>query len=92
MKCVGRLLLVGLLGLGGCGQPQTDAGATLAALFSGAGAEWIDMSYSYDESTIFWPTAQPFELEVVAAAAHIWTLPSTSRRAATRWNRSRSSG
>jgi hypothetical protein len=50
------------------------------------------MSYSYDESTIFWPTAQPFELEVVAAAAHIWTLPSTSRRAATRWNRSRSSG
>jgi kynurenine formamidase len=67
MKCVGPLLLVGLLGLGGCGQPQTDAGATLAALFSGAGAEWIDMSYSYDESTIFWPTAQPFELEVVAA-------------------------
>jgi kynurenine formamidase len=25
------------------------------------------MSYPYDESTVFWPTAQPFELEVVAA-------------------------
>jgi kynurenine formamidase len=67
MKRMGRLLLVALVGLGGCGQPGTDDSATLAALFSGAGAEWIDMSYSYDESTIFWPTAQPFELEVVSA-------------------------
>jgi kynurenine formamidase len=67
MKRMGRLLLIALVGLGGCGQPGTDDSATLAALFSGAGAEWIDMSYSYDESTIFWPTAQPFELEVVSA-------------------------
>jgi kynurenine formamidase len=38
----------------------------MARIFSGAAAEWIDMSHSYDESTIFWPTAEPFELEVVS--------------------------
>jgi kynurenine formamidase len=48
-------------------RSSTDSGAAAAALFSGSGADWIDMSYSYDESTIFWPTARPFELEVVAA-------------------------
>jgi len=48
----------------GC-QPSQDHTSAVAQLF--AGAEWIDMSYPYDESAIFWPTAQPFELEVVAA-------------------------
>ncbi len=48
----------------GC-QPTQDHASAVAELF--AGAEWIDMSYPYDESTIFWPTAQPFELEVVSA-------------------------
>ncbi|MEE8193115.1 MAG: cyclase family protein [Gemmatimonadales bacterium] len=48
----------------GC-QPSQDHTSAVAQLF--AYAEWIDMSYPYDESTIFWPTAQPFELEVVAA-------------------------
>jgi kynurenine formamidase len=57
--------LVFVLG-GGCAPPQDEA-AAVAALFSGAGAEWIDMSYAYDERTIFWPTARPFALEVVAA-------------------------
>jgi kynurenine formamidase len=48
--------------LSGC---RSDDSALIAELF--ADAEWIDMSYAYDESAIFWPTAQPFELEVVAA-------------------------
>jgi kynurenine formamidase len=51
----------------GCQPSGEDRAEILADLFSGAGAEWIDMSYSYDEETIFWPTAQPFELEVVSA-------------------------
>ncbi len=51
----------------GCAPQQPDPGAVIADLFAGAGAEWVDMSYAYDASTIFWPTAQPFELEVVAA-------------------------
>lgn len=47
--------------------PAPDPSETLADLFSGAAAEWIDMSYVYDETTIFWPTARPFQLEVVSA-------------------------
>jgi kynurenine formamidase len=53
--------------LWGCRPSAEDPAAAIAALFSGEGAEWIDLSYTYDETAIFWPTAQPFELEVVAA-------------------------
>ncbi|UCF21458.1 MAG: cyclase family protein [Gemmatimonadota bacterium] len=51
----------------GCQPAQREPADVIAGLFAGGSAEWIDMSYSYDESTIFWPTAQPFELEVVSA-------------------------
>ena len=51
----------------GCQTPRQDPSETVAAIFSGDEAEWVDMSYTYDETTIFWPTAQPYELEVVAA-------------------------
>ena len=27
----------------------------------------IDLTYSFDEHTIYWPTAKPFQLEVVSA-------------------------
>jgi len=69
MNSSGRfvLLLAALVAMTGCSRAGEDPGAILAALFSGAGAEWVDMTYDYDESTIFWPTAQPFELEVVSA-------------------------
>ena len=50
-----------------CGPQPQDGGDPIAALFSGSTAEWIDLSHPYDERTIFWPTARPFELEVVAA-------------------------
>ena len=49
----------------GCQSAQDRSAAILTEMFEGA--EWIDMSYPYDENTVFWPTAQPFELEVVAA-------------------------
>ncbi len=62
-------LLVAASGLvcAGCQPRGAGQAEMLADLFSGAGAEWIDMSYSYDERAVFWPTAQPFELEVVSA-------------------------
>jgi kynurenine formamidase len=28
---------------------------------------WVDLTYSFDSSTIYWPTAQPFRLTVVSA-------------------------
>ena len=51
----------------GCEVPEQTPDDLFAGLFSGAAAEWVDMSYAYDENTIFWPTAQPFALEVVSA-------------------------
>jgi len=32
-----------------------------------ARATWIDLSYPFDSTTIYWPTAKPFALEVVSA-------------------------
>jgi kynurenine formamidase len=30
-------------------------------------ATWIDLTYPFDSTTLYWPTAQPFRLEVVSA-------------------------
>src|SRR6058998_748075 len=32
-----------------------------------AHASWIDLTYPFDSTTIYWPTAKPFRLEVVSA-------------------------
>src|SRR5712664_4975598 len=32
-----------------------------------ARATWVDLSYPFDSTTIYWPTAKPFRLEVVSA-------------------------
>ena len=31
------------------------------------GVHWVDLSYAFDSTTIYWPTARPFRLEVVSA-------------------------
>lgn len=46
----------------GCTQPGDD----LTALFDDPAA-WIDLSYAFDARTIYWPTAESFSLETVAA-------------------------
>ena len=69
MPSVSRCLpILGVLASAAC-QPtaQEIAADAIASLFSAESAEWVDMSYAYDESTIFWPTAEPFQLSVVAA-------------------------
>lgn len=48
-----------LLGLAGCAQPDLP---TLLARGS-----WVDLSYPFDSTTIYWPTASPFALTVVSA-------------------------
>src|SRR5436309_11489792 len=30
-------------------------------------AMWVDLTYAFDSTTIYWPTAKPFRLEVVSA-------------------------
>src|SRR5881409_641816 len=57
MKHGSPLLLT--LGLAACARaslPEALARAT-----------WIDLSYVFDSTTIHWPTAQPFRLQVVSA-------------------------
>ena len=48
-----------LLVLAGCGAP--DLPALLAR------GSWVDLSYPFDSTTIYWPTARPFALTVVSA-------------------------
>lgn len=51
----------------GCERRVPESAAVLRALFSGETAEWIDMSHTFDSTTVYWPTSQPFRLQVVAA-------------------------
>ncbi len=55
------LLLVAtlLLVLAGCARPTLTDQLTRAT--------WVDLTYAFDSTTIYWPTAKPFRLEVVSA-------------------------
>jgi kynurenine formamidase len=57
------LTIVALLGAG-CGGPPPSPAAPAAAIPSGA---LVDLSHTYDRTTVFWPTAESFRLDVVAA-------------------------
>src|SRR5712692_916474 len=52
-----RLLFIALLAA--CRQPS--AAGLLAR------GHWVDLSYAFDSTTIYWPTAEPFRLHVVSA-------------------------
>jgi kynurenine formamidase len=54
-----RLLIVAvLLPLNACSPSIADRLAT---------GKWVDLTYPFDSTTIYWPTAQPFHLTVVSA-------------------------
>lgn len=63
------LLAVMLLGLSACSspapQPQAQADPAVPPAFPAG--ELVDLSHTYDKTTIFWPTAAPFALETVSA-------------------------
>src|SRR5438094_9934329 len=55
-----RLAIVpALLVLAACSQPSIAD-----RLVAG---QWVDLTYDFDSTTIYWPTAQPFRLTVVSA-------------------------
>src|SRR2546427_7743561 len=55
-----RLVIVpALLVLTSCSQPSIAD-----RLVAG---KWVDLTYDFDSTTIYWPTAQPFHLTVVSA-------------------------
>ncbi len=57
MNRVLSLLLVTLAGA--CARPS------LSHML--ARATWVDLTYDFDSTTVYWPTAKPFRLEVVSA-------------------------
>jgi kynurenine formamidase len=61
------LLIGGLLAAVACRPapaPAPTAAAPAAAVFPGGAL--VDLSHTYDRSTVFWPTADAFRLDVVA--------------------------
>ena len=49
--------------LAACAPPDPDYGA----VFDGRGGEWVDLTHSFSESTIYWPTdTEGFQLERLA--------------------------
>ncbi|MBI1723831.1 MAG: cyclase family protein [Gemmatimonadetes bacterium] len=57
-------VLGALLALGACQKPPSNAAA--ARQVFGNGMQWIDLTHPFSSQTIYWPTAKPFSLEVVA--------------------------
>ena len=49
-----------LLVLASCQVPPGQA--DYSAVFDGSGGRWIDLTYSYSEETIYWPTEDGFGL------------------------------
>lgn len=56
LRCLAAVALAA-----GCTAPEEP----VAMLFAD-GNRWVDLSYGYGPSTIYWPTSAPFRLEVVA--------------------------
>lgn len=53
-----RMSIALVLLLGACRQPSADRLAR---------GTWVDLTYPFDSTTVYWPTAKPFRLEVVSA-------------------------
>ena len=48
-------------------EPASEPTDALAAAFDGASGDWVDLTYSYSNETIYWPTdSLGFELEELA--------------------------
>jgi kynurenine formamidase len=57
-------IVAGLVGFSGC-STRTAPGITERKLFPEG--VWVDLSHDFAADTIYWPTAEPFRLDTVAA-------------------------
>jgi kynurenine formamidase len=63
-----RVAIAATLSLGllsACRKPLSNAEA--ARQVFGSGMQWVDLTHPFSSQTIYWPTAKPFSLEVVAS-------------------------
>lgn len=56
------ILLLVITVIVGCQSPNDEQGKSSNTFPEG---EWIDLTYSFDENSIFWPTAESFHLDTV---------------------------
>lgn len=49
----------------GC-QPASESPPDFTGVFDGSAGEWVDLSYAFSDETLYWPTADGFELEELA--------------------------
>ena len=56
MKKLMNFILLSFFLISGCTRESTS---------TFPGGQWIDLTYSYDEQTIYWPTAESFKLDTV---------------------------
>ncbi len=59
------VLGVAVLLVVGC-QVQGEGTVDFASVFDGTAGQWIDLTYAYNEESIFWPTSEGFVHEQVA--------------------------
>ncbi len=57
---VAVVLLLAGAALTACDREEDDLSEAFAA------GRWVDLSHSFDDKTIYWPTAEPFKLTVVS--------------------------
>lgn len=55
-----------LIWIASCAPPAEEAPAGPEVVFDGTGGEWIDLTYPYSPETVYWPTAEGFQLEEVS--------------------------
>jgi len=48
-----------------CSPPAEAPPPDWSALFDGTGGDWVDLTHPFSSETLFWPTAEPFRLEIV---------------------------
>ena len=61
----GSFVSIGCL-IVGAGCQALSGPPDYSAVFDGSGGDWIDLTYTFSEETIYWPTGDGFRLEEVA--------------------------
>jgi len=59
-------LPVVLLLAAACVPQAEEAPLRVSDVFTGDAGEWIDLTHDFSEEAVYWPTAEPFELEEAA--------------------------
>ncbi|MFC1661307.1 cyclase family protein [Gemmatimonadota bacterium] len=67
MSRIRSICLVPVLVMGACMGPEEGPVLPgIAEVFDGTAGRWVDLTYAFSEETLYWPTADGFQLEEVS--------------------------